>query len=122
MRNQILVEGKNDELTLLREKEGDDEIKILDCKSADNILMFANLPYVQNNEKKPTIVCLFDHDDKGKEAKKTIDDEIENKNSFCGNTVKTMFVSETEGDRMEDVLKCDQKKESLIKKIKDLYC
>ena len=33
----LLVEGKNDELTLLREKAGDDEIKILDCKSADNI-------------------------------------------------------------------------------------
>jgi len=113
----LLVEGKDDELTMLREGI-DNKINILDCKGAQNMPMFCVLPYahINNEEKKPLIICLLDHDDKGIKVKAELEGLIVN-NETGGNVLKILFVSNVKGDRMEEVLKDGNKKNNLISEI-----
>lgn len=70
----ILVEGKNDQTTALREFLSgykDVTFEIINCKGANNIAMFSNLPYRENHlqQKSPQkILCIFDNDIEGANA------------------------------------------------------
>ena len=115
----LLVEGQNDELTLLKEFCDEDKIDTLDCKSANNMDKFIVLPYVGSSDPKPTLVCLLDNDKTGQKVKKRLDEMSEEKPQ--GNIIKTLFVSDEKGDRMEEVLRCESKKQAMIKNIRELF-
>jgi ABC-type lipoprotein export system ATPase subunit/5S rRNA maturation endonuclease (ribonuclease M5) len=109
----LLCEGKDDKVNMV--KLLPTEIDIVDCTSAYNEWKFLDLPY--NTEKGVKILCLFDNDEGGRNGEKLVK---EAKGGFK-NTVETLFVSETEGFRMEDVINDEILTSELVSKIKKYF-
>lgn len=128
----FLVEGRHDAITLLTQFihelfEGK-KWPVINCKGADNIEIFTNLPYRETflqKKSRQKIICLFDNDLQGQQAKNKLlkklktEDGIQISEKFK-NQIYPHLVSDIEGQRMEEVLKSETQREKLSLELKKI--
>jgi ABC-type cobalamin/Fe3+-siderophores transport system ATPase subunit/5S rRNA maturation endonuclease (ribonuclease M5) len=125
----FLVEGRHDVITLLtqfiHELCPEKQWPVINCKGADNVEIFTNLPYrekFQQQKLRQKIICLFDNDLQGQQAKNKLlknlktEDGIQISEKFK-NQIYPLLVSDIEGQRMEEVLKSEKQKQNLKNKL-----
>jgi 5S rRNA maturation endonuclease (ribonuclease M5) len=128
----FLVEGRHDAITLLtqfiHELCQGKKWPVINCKGADNIEYFTNLPYretFQQQESRQKIICLFDNDFQGQQAKNKLlknlktEDGVQISEKFK-NQIYPLLVSEIEGQRMEEVLESATQREKLSIELKKI--
>lgn len=120
-KNVILCEGGEDQEFLFSlVKNFDKTFNIINCLGAMNIQYFLKLPFHENNQD-AKILCIFDNDQEGKEGKGPCDDIISKMNEEKQDKFKTIFISQTDGDRLEEMRDDDIKKEDLLSSIKEFF-
>jgi ABC-type lipoprotein export system ATPase subunit len=120
-KNVILCEGGEDQEFLFSlVKNFDKTFNIINCLGAMNIQYFLKLPFHENNQD-AKILCIFDNDQEGKEGKGPCDDIISKMNEEKQDKFKTIFISQTDGDRLEEMMDDDVKKEELLSSIKEFF-
>lgn len=120
-KNVILCEGGEDQEFLFSlVKNFDKTFNIINCLGAMNIQYFLKLPFHENNQD-AKILCIFDNDQKGKKGKDVCDDIISKMNEEKQDKFKTIFISQTDGDRLEEMMDDDVKKEELLSSIKEFF-
>ena len=126
----FLVEGRHDVITLLTQFihelfEGK-KWPVINCKGADNIAIFTNLPYretFQQQESRQKIICLFDNDFQGQQAKNKLLKKLKTEDGILisekfKNQIYPLLISDIEGQRMEEVLKSETQQEKLSFELK----
>jgi ABC-type multidrug transport system ATPase subunit len=126
----FLVEGRHDAITLLTQFihelfEGK-KWPVINCKGADNIAIFTNLPYretFQQQESRQKIICLFDNDFQGQQAKNKLLKKLKTEDGILisekfKNQIYPLLISDIEGQRMEEVLKSETQQEKLSFELK----
>ena len=120
-KNVILCEGKEDQQFLFSlVKNFDEAFNIINCLGVMNIQYFLKLPFHENNQD-AKILCIFDNDKEGKEGKSPCDEIISKMNEEKQDKFKTIFISQTDRDRLEEMRDDNLKKEELLFSIKEFF-
>jgi len=128
----FLVEGRHDVITLvtqfIHELCPEKQWPVINCKGADNVEIFTNLPYretFQQQKSRQKIICLFDNDSKCQQAKNKLLKNLKTEGGIqisekFKNQIYPLLVSDIEGQRMEEVLKSEKQNlnNKLIKLVK----
>ena len=115
----LLCEGMDDEMLLnmkIKDAFKSKKVALIDCKGAENITKFCELPFKTKNPN-VKIICVFDNDGKGKKCHNELQEQFTDeryRNYF------TLFISDTDNDKLEHVAKDDVKMSNFIHKLTTL--